>query len=306
MTFTNAEKSIIKVVSHFDVLDYPLTAQEIHKYSDQSLTISEVLRCLKSASLIKLIESQQGLYFIAGREAIVGLRLERYRLALPKLKRAQYYATILSNFPWVKAIAIYSSLALKNSSVNSDIDLFFITAKNRAWSARLFINTFLKFFRLRPTPTISKNRLCASYLIAEDQLDLSTANFESDYFYTYGCAGFIFLTGSQNIIDEFWKSNYWIDAGLPNWQPASRAQIYQPKNSSFKLQRILEIIFNQLSESSLKNWQLKIMPNKYHANCDGKKVILADGCIKLHDNDKRQKYNELFLANYHCLINYEQ
>lgn len=306
MILSDAEKSILKTVAHFDVLDYPLTLLEIQKYSSDPLPVSQIIIELDSPNLSRLISRSQGLYFIAGRECIVSSRLARYHLALLKLKKARFYARLLSAFPWVRAVAIYSSLALKNSKRDGDIDLFFITARNCAWSARLFINVFLKLFRLRPTPNTSRDKLCASYLVDEDNLDLSVANYDCDYFYTYGCAGFNFLSGSQNMIDSFWQANIWINRALPNWQPQIDSKTCRSNNEINNWQKLLELVFKPLSESAIKKWQLKIMPQKYHLNCDSKKVRLENGIIKLHDNDKRRKFNELFEENFNRLINYER
>jgi len=306
MTLSDAEKSILKALAHFDVLDYPLTLLEIRKYSDYPLPLSQIQTELAGNNLNRIIGSSQGLYFLAGRENIVASRLIRYRLALLKLKKARFYARLLSNFPWVRAVAIYSSLALKNSRRDGDIDLFLITSKNRAWSARLFINIFLKLFHLRPTPNSSRDKICASYLVDEKNLDLSPANYENDYYYYYGASGFAFLSGSTESVASFWQANGWIKQALPNWQPQIDINSHQLIVSGNKCQSLLEIIFQVLAESVVKNWQLKIMPQKYHDGNDGKKVRLADGMIKLHDNDKRQKFNELFENNFNRLIDYER
>ncbi|MFA5020750.1 MAG: hypothetical protein WC517_01670 [Patescibacteria group bacterium] len=304
MILTETEKNILKPLAHFDVLDYPLTLLEIQRYSGEKLAAGEISAALNGEALGRLVGQRQGLYFLTGREAIIASRLTRYRLAVSKLKKAARFARLFSLFPWIRAVAIYSSLSLKNSRADGDLDFFFITAADRAWSARFFINSFLKIFRLRPTPQTARDQLCASYWVDENNLDLSIANFDEDYFYTYGCAAFCFMSGSTELKNNFYQANDWIKTILPNWQPNLNSKQNKPTNIERLAQRLLEFIFQPLSETAIRKWQLKIMPEKYSKHQDGKKIITDAGVIKLHDNDKRSEYNRRFKINFDRLINY--
>lgn len=306
MNLSETERIILKTLAHFDVLDYPLTLLEIRRYAGAPIAFNEIMATLKNENLAGLVSQSQGLYFLSGRESLIANRLKRYHLALLKLKKAKFYGRIFSLFPWVRAVAVYSSLALKNSRVDSDIDLFFIAAKGRVWSARLFINAFLKIFHLRPTPKDSRDRLCASYLVDENHLDLSAVNLQDDYFYTYGCAAFYFVYADTKTENEFWRANDWIKKILPAWQPAHSQKTIQPSAFNRHWQKLLELILNPVSENAGREWQLKIMPPKYALNQDGKKVVLAAGLIKLHDNDKRTEYNRLFENNFRQIVSYEK
>lgn len=305
MDLNAEETSVLRTLAHFDVLDYPLTLLEIAKFNRLGLAAGQISRLLEALNLRGLISSNHGMYCLKGREAIINSRLLRYRLALPKLKRARRFANLFSYFPWIRAVAIYSSLALKNSRPDSDIDLFFITAAGRAWSARFWLNAFLKFFGLRPAPGKTRDRLCASYLVDEDHLDLSFANFPHDYFYAYGCASFAFQAAEPEVENRFWQANRWIKNILPAWQPTA----VQPRraNDYFRFwQKWKEKLLALIPENSYRRWQMKILPAKYQENNDGKKVALDDGIIKLHDNDKRGEYNRLFAENFNRSVHYEK
>jgi len=302
MILTETEKNILKPLAHFDVLDYPLTLLEIQRYSGEKLAAGKISAALNGEALSRLVGQRQGLYFLTGREAIVTGRLTRYRLAVSKLKKAGRFARLFSLFPWIRAVAIYSSLSLKNSRADSDLDFFFITAADRAWSARFFINSFLKIFRLRPTPQTARDRLCASYWVDENNLDLSAANLDKDYF--YGGTTFCFLSGSSELKSNFYQANNWIKTILPNWQPDLNIKHNESTDIERLSQRLLEFVFQPLSETAIRKWQLKIMPEKCSKHQDGKKIITDAGVIKLHDNDKRSEYNRRFKINFDRLINY--
>lgn len=304
MDLTSQEQSILKTLAHFDVLDYPLTLLEIAKFNELGLSLAIVDSTIKSAKLSEQLAQNQGFYCLKNRIALIPLRLERYRLSLLKLKRARRFAKILAVLPWIRGIAVYSSLSLKNSRPDSDIDLFFITASGRVWSARFWLNIFLKIFRLRPAPNLSRDKLCASYLVDEANLDLSGANLGQDFYYTYGCANFLFLSASTGLIDAFWQANVWIKQTLPGWQPQQTASLINLTGQRHKFRSLAENLLGLIAEKNYHDWQLRILPKKYLSNNDGKKVTLGSGSIKLHDNDKRNAYNRLFEENYQRLANY--
>jgi hypothetical protein len=307
MELSDRQLAIIKAISHFDVLDYPLALTEIVYFCGRPLTLSEVWHLLDSEPLNLIIEQRHGFYFLKGRQDILKSRHNRYRLALKKLRRAQLASALLRHLPWVRAVAIYSSLSLKNSRQQGDIDLFFITATDRIWSARFFINALLSILHLRPTKTNSQDKLCTSYFISEAQLDLSAFNDFDDYYYAYGVAAFNFLAGDSRLIADFFHANSWIKNFLPNWQPIKNS-FYRPESKIFlNWQKFSETILGLFSEETAHQWQLKILPQKYQMNQDGKIIVLSATAIKTHDNDKRRKFNKLFTANFQKItVDYEK
>lgn len=304
MNLSDRQSAILKTVSHFDVLDYPLSLSEIINFSQVTLTASDALSSLAEPPLNNIISQLNGLYFLTGQERLLALRHERYRWALQKLNKAKRAARVLNYFPWIRAVAIYSSLSLKNSRELGDIDLFFITAPQRAWSARFFINLILTIFNLRPKPNNTKDKLCTSYFIDSDNLDLSVSNDGEDYYYTYGTGAFTFLAGQSALICEFFQANDWIRRTLPNWQPINSNLRGRDNQFWRDWQNWQETIFGIISEKFYYDRQLELLPPKYQANNDSKRVLLSAGIIKTHDNDKRQKFNQLFETNYqHALTN---
>ncbi len=87
------------------------------------------------------------------------------------------------------------------------------------------------------------------------------------------------------------QSNDWIRKILPNRRAP---EFYCQERKSSRIQKTIERCCSLLPEKLLKKWQLRILPLKYLRACDGKRVILEPGLIKLHDNDKRTHFNELF------------
>jgi len=301
MELSILEQKILRCLSYFDLLDYPLTALEIKNNLEINASVTEVITALNSNRLDNLISQKQGLYFLTGRENLVMTRLTRYRLSVPKLKKIHWHLTWLRLLPWIRAVAIFSSLSLKNVKTESDIDLFIITAKNRVWSLRFFLNIILKLFHLRPTDRISQDKLCASYLIDEAALDLSNINLPGDYYYYYGTAAFNFLYSEDNLAEKFFQSSPYLNNLLPNWQPIKDVNLKSPNRPSL-IKKISERILSPLSEKFLQKWQMRILPKKYLNNQFDGKVVLGEHTIKLHANDCRKKFNEEFEGRYQKLI----
>jgi hypothetical protein len=294
---TDLNQSILKAICHLDVLSRPLTLLELQSYLDCSATASQVYTTLSREPLNQLIGKQNGLYFLLGHEANLQTRHTNYRLALKKLDLAKNYCRLLKYFPWVKGLAIYGSLGIKNSREQGDIDIFFVTAPDRVWSARFFINTVLKILRLRPTIRDTKNRICPSYLADSNHLDLSVANIEPDYYYRYyGPASFNFLYAESGIAESFFKQNSWVKNCLPNWESAQPSKMTNSTRPTSK--NTIESLLGLVPEKIYQKIQLKILPQRYHHANDGKRVILETGIIKLHHNDRRIEANKKFDDNY--------
>jgi hypothetical protein len=297
MELTPIQQAIIKTVSHFDVMDYPLTLIELFRGLSVKTDLMTLKTELDKLVDLRIITVETGFYFLSGRETILQIRHRHYRLFLKKIKVAERYIYCLNKLPWIKAVAIYNSLSYKYAKVGSDIDLFIITTANRVWSARFVINIILKILKLRPKNNNSDNKLCPSYWIDETELNISNFAFEADYSYEYYLNHFTFLTGDNKIIENFFLTNSWLREKFPNWQPINfiRKIIFNKQNL---LKQLAELIFGLIPEKIYKKIQLKILPKSYFLNNDNKKVVLTNRVIKLHDKDKRQEYNLLFQENY--------
>lgn len=288
------EKLILKVICYFDGLDRPLTLMEIFKWLKQKIEISELNSALYSEELSRLIKCQRGFYFLSGRSDLVEKRLSRYAISAAKIKRAWRMVYILKQFPWVRAIAVYSSLSFFNCEQKSDIDFFVIAQKGRVWSSRFFLNCFFKIFNLRPNQQTGEDKFCLSFLVAESDLNLWPAvDGANDYHYIFSHSQFVFLFGEDDLISRFFENNRHIGNNFPNWQPYQFGSKTSSSNIWFK--KIIEIFLGLVSENFYRRVQFLILPLRVKAAVgSGKAVILSEKIIKLHYNDKRQFFNDKF------------
>lgn len=307
MILNSLEKSILTALAYFSLMDYPLTLLEIQTFLEQKADLLAISQALRGAALSALIGEQFGFYFFKDQPEILRQRQRRYVLAQKKIQRALRVVKLLSFFPWVRAVALYSSLSFFNSGPESDIDLFIIGQKDRLWSARFFLNSFLKIFHLRPRPGKSRNQVCLSFLVAEDQLDLAGVNNAQELVYLYGTARFVFLYQEKDLAQKFFAANSWLTSALPNWRPYQIGPLGQIKVRGWSKKVSEKILGWFFSEKWCQKIQSRLLPARIKElkNLDSR-VVINEKMIKLHDNDRRPAAQAAFREKMAKLLNYEQ
>jgi len=293
------QMEIIKTLVYFDGLSRPLSLLEIKKWLGDKASILEIRQALLSEFLSTRVDRRFGLYFIRGREELIETRWQRYRLAHHKFKKAKRMARIFSILPWILGVAVYSSLSFYNSNASGDIDLFLVTRKGRVWSARFFINLFLKIFNLRPNVKTSQDKICVSFLVDESNLDLSSlVSSHQRRHYIYGTGQFIFLYSHKNTAKRFFTVNYWLEEKLPNWFGYDVNRRHKVVSKMLSLKWLIELLVGFIPERVYKKFQLWIMPAKLKVVKDAiPSVVISSVMIKLHDNEVGRRDDEVFYNN---------
>ncbi len=317
MELNKLEKSILETVCYFDLQDYPLTAVEIWRWlynppltDNRPPTLIEVEELLKNSQLFqKLLDCFQGFYFLRGREQLVLQRKDRNLLADKKMKKAVKYSKLFRLFPTVRMIAVCSSLTSGNVKESSDIDMFIIARNGTIWLTRFLLVMTLKILGQRPTLNQTKDKICLSYYITANALELEqTQAVHDDIVFTYYVDGFLPLYDPDGLYLELYEANQWYRKRLPNsdWPNRTVLEIRDGRGSLW-LQNFLTVIFwplsNRLSRDLLCNLQLSIMPErlKSRANVDSN-VIVTDRILKFHDKDNRVAMRQKWLTHVHQII----
>lgn len=300
------EQSILKTLAYFDLFNFPLTDWEIKKclYSTEHtadlLRIRQALDGLKN----KFLDSKEGFYFLKARSNIVGVRKRRYLIADKKLKLAKPYVLMLSKMPFVKAIFVCNNLAYRNAPGESDIDLAIVTAKGRAWAGRFFCVTLMKLLFRRPTDRTQQDRICLSFFVDENNLNLKHLAYPDDIHFAYWVGQFLPVFDPENYAERFFKANEWIKEFLPNIIPIkSNYSAAGGTNTRAKI----NLPGGGMLEKILREFQILIMPKRITnvAKLGNTDVVLSDGILKFHTKDRRlavrqdweKKLDELSIEN---------
>lgn len=258
------KQSILKTIMFFDLFDYPLTDMEVLRYLDLKCDYEELKEELKT---IDEIENKNSMYFLHGRSEIYDIRMNRYNHADRKFRRAKLIAKIFKFVPWIKMIAIGNIIGSENLKDDSDIDFFIITEKNRIWLSRLFTVLIIKILNLRPQENNSRDKICLSFFISEEGLDLKKFMLKNnlkkqDTYFLFWLADLFPVYNPHNFYEKLIDENKWIFDSLPNWEiidPVSKRDA--GKSFSFFYRDFVDMFWGGL-ENILKNKQLKIMPEK--------------------------------------------
>lgn len=284
--------AIFKVLAWFDLFDYPLTAYEIWQYLEIKIDLGGLLVFLNSENVKIHWQEKNGFYFLYGHEEIIATRLARYNYADRKFKIALRVSAWFRILPFVKMIAVANLVGSHNLREGSDIDLFIITSSQRIWLSRLFCAGLAKVLHLRPNRKTKRDKICLSFYVSEDNLDLGNLRLDKDDFYfNYWLAGLAPIYDQAGTYNKFTQANVWLNQVFPNfiWPQANPRRFLK----SVKLFADNKA-FSSL-ESLARRWQLRIMPRalKSLMNQDSR-VIVSDNIIKLYLLDRREELRNKF------------
>ncbi len=278
------ERAILQTLVYHDIFDYPLKAEEIHRYQiGERASRGQIDNSLKLLEKNKKIKSQSGLFFLKGRKKIIKLRQSRGRFTRAKLKRAKLYARLLMAIPTIKLVAISGALAMENAQKKDDIDLVIIASKNTLWTTRLLANILLQPFRRKAGEPHTKDKACLNLFLEEYNLKIGTQNLYT----AHEVAQMRPLWQRQNTYHRFLKANTWVKNYLPNWQASSA-------DSTFAFPQ-LGII--QLFEKLAKNLQLFYMKKKITTEKIGKHQLF------FHPKDTQNLVLKMYVRKLQKLLN---
>lgn len=306
--------TIISTLAYFHIFDYPLTSFEIWKFLFQKndngnnnislLQIEQTLQELKEKNVIK---EKNGFYYLNTANSlrdIIQTRIKRNRIAEKKYEKALKILKILKCIPTIKMIAVCNSLAYNNARETSDIDLFIATKEKHIWISRLLAASILKLLNLRPKPNNYCDKICASFFVSENNLDLEKIQISISYtldnrsnplpldiYLIYWIATLVPIYDKKNTYKKFIEENLWIKKYLPNWKPYVTNQERTLKSKKSFLYFIFYFLTIIIPEKWTKKIQLNIMPTRLQnmANKDTR-VILNNSMLKFHDKDRREEY----------------
>jgi hypothetical protein len=193
---TEIEKAILKTIIYADIFDYPLTAEEIYKYlivdeeyphprgvsslhpggekPGVSITFNTVAAMISELQEKQLICYADGLYMLAGKQKLATLRRRREKASRAKMLLAENLAQKLIKIPYVLGVFVTGALSMQNTDENEDIDLMIITKRNRLWTTRLLVTTYLEWKGIRrrpiPHPRGVKDKFCVNMYLDESAL----------------------------------------------------------------------------------------------------------------------------------------
>ncbi|MEM9022426.1 MAG: nucleotidyltransferase domain-containing protein [Bacteroidota bacterium] len=225
--------SLLRTLIYYDVFQYPLTAEEVHRHMDrQSVSLAEARASLSQLVQEGRVYQHDTFYAMRSDVALVERRVRGNDLARKRMKMAHRMSRFISRFPYVRAVCLSGSISKDYMEPDGDIDFFIITEPGRLWIARTLLVLFKKVFLLN-----SYKYFCVNYFIDTDHLEIEEQNV-----YTATEVVTLIPTIGASAYAAFRKANGWTDAYCPNFPvPAMDAALDKSDGWGKKL---LEAVMN--------------------------------------------------------------
>ena len=219
------QTSILQTLSYSDHFGFPLTAEEIHLrlFSSEPCSLERVFGTLESLLKQKKIQKTSTYYHLPGRHSLLSLRHSRAQTSAPQLARAQLLASRLGSFPGVLAVYLTGSLAMSNSSPDSDIDFMLITDNSRLWTVRLLLTLYTELLGLRrhPHDPHTSGKLCLNLYLTPKSYSLPPI--KRSLYTAYELIQAVPLYDPLDTRSALLATNSWLKKYLPNFPlPAAR------------------------------------------------------------------------------------
>lgn len=300
-------RSILQTLAYFDLANFPLTKEELFVFLWQppSVTYEEFLGYLqKSSSVVSGFESIGGYFFLSGRKEIIEKRQQSLVISEQKLKIARRAVRLIRSVPFLKAVFVCNTVASEQAGEDSDIDFFIITASNKIWITRLFITFILQIFGLRRTKTSIKDKICLSFYITEDSLDLSGLRaVDDDIHFIFWLNQMVPIFDPEHYHAKFLQANSWVKKYVPHINFFNTSSyIFQVVESKLGAawkgmwEKMWQGSYGTLINTEAKKIQLSKM--KFSGNSIDRKgdtnVVISDSVLKFHEKDTRLEYRAMW------------
>lgn len=212
------QKSVLATLTYSNHFGFPLTLSELSaRLIQSSCTKIKLAKAISDLVAQKKIEKRGDYYYLPGRMLLISRREQNKHTSLPVFSKAKHLATKLSKVSGVLAIYLTGSLAMSNSTLDSDIDFMIITNDNRLWTTRFLLTLYTTLLGLRRTPHSKSyaSKLClnlylspAAYLLPPQKRSLYTA---------YELIQAVPLFDPTDTHSKLLSANAWIQDYLPNF-----------------------------------------------------------------------------------------
>ena len=271
------QEAIVQTVAYVDVFDYPLTADEIHRYLiGVHANQPTIHRLLTNGRFISQhLHQRQGYFTLPGRENIITTRQRRAAIAQRLWPSAIHYGRLMAALPFVCMVTITGSLAVNNAEEDADIDYLIVTENDRLWLARAFIILLVRLAARRGIP------LCPNYIISHRALPLT----EHTLYTAHELMQMIPIAGLE-IYQQLLQQNQWTTQFLPNalhppispFQITPQTAVPQPISRRF----IETSLHNPLGDK-LEQWEMQRKIRKFqHQSKNTSEVAFSPDWCKGH------------------------
>lgn len=271
---TPQERAILRTVVYASLFEAPVSLERLPRIlMDVALDARELRRWLSRPFLRERLECRDGWVFPRGRGAWLRVARSRRRRTRALLGQERRSLERIARFPYVRLAALSGACAHDNAE-DSDVDVFLVVRRGRAWAVCLALMVLCKVAGKR-------RRLCLNYIVDQAALELP----ERDLFTASELVGLRPLAGA-GAYRALLEANRWAAVRYPNFfagdPPGGRG--LPPAGGPRWLERVLDLCGAALVERGAR----AILRRYFRARWRGRPlpgVVLDPHRIKLHTLD---------------------
>ena len=303
---TQLQKSILQTLAFWDIFGQPLTKEELWQflYSKDFGSKIEYTNFVEQINNLANVENKNGFYFLAGRADLVDLRQNKVKLLEEKMKLARTGIKKIIGVPFVRAIFLCNTVAMGIPEKNSDLDVLIVVKKGRIWLTRLLATLILSLWGKRRTKNKIANKICLSFYVSDDNLNLEKIVIKNDIYLVYWLSNLIPFYDPDNLHGSLIKANQWVNKYLVNnLAPFVVGPRFRLINSKFGLvfkkfwEKTWGGSYGNLLEAQAKGIQQTKMKMNLASvqNIQDTRVVINDSMLKFHEGDRREEYKNKWL-----------
>jgi predicted nucleotidyltransferase len=287
------EIAVLRTLAFFGLFDRGLTLQELQDFALFRFidNVVAVTRSLGQHGDLIADGDVVGLASAPHASLLASIRNEREVQAEPLIARAQRYARVARHLPYVREVRLVNSLALGTNHARSDIDLLIVGRAGRLWLTRALTTSLAHVLGWRRHDAFVADRLCLSFFLADDALDLESISLGDDVYLAYWVATARRLSGSLPP-GALLAANAWAREMLPN-APFPEGPGERPSRVQAAFEWVLDRtglgwLFDRSTKLILGRRTRRKAAKIEHQHVAG--TVVTDRMQKFHDRDRRMEF----------------
>jgi hypothetical protein len=303
---------IIRTLKFFDLQNYPLSANELHRFliadlktlktkinanyelTEHTAVLPGVVHLDTVLTQLHILEregkifQQNGFYCLPGRQQLIDERQSSYFASIKRERLLARYASGSRHLPFVRSVALLGSQAMGQARPNSDIDLFIITDPRFIGLARFFLTLYFQVLGVRRHGQKIANRICLNHYLAGP----IALRHDQNLYTAYEYLKFRPLAYPQTFI-KFLRNNEWVYQFFPNGRPVGGFSSVMQSQKQSRLQKWLERLF----ENRLGHWLEQRLLGLQLARIEtGEFTISNHQEMSFHPNNRKLKLFQGFFS----------
>lgn len=294
----------MRTIAFFDGLSLAITEMEVWQngFFDQSIfSYQDMMKEIEKLVEQKKIVRKGAFVALTDHKEYADERIQRGMMSEEKYTKLRRAVSVLRYIPFIRMVGVCNTLAFDSARKEGDIDLLLVGKKNRLFITYTLSVALLHFLGLRRHSLHIQNRMCLSFYVSEDGLDMS--RFEllgGDPYLAQWTKSVIPLFVFGTIAEKFRKANAdWLVKyfGKRNMmKPVSRFRIIDSwfSRSVRKTGELMLFLFAPLLEYLFRilQQQRRIASSSKRLRNEPTGVIVDRRTLKFHEEDRRAFYRE--------------